>query len=512
MKEIFFRVFSATKILATLFSILLSMSAFADVSPLCNDLARYSCAPGNYKDQTGSVKSASEIQRFMSGYAEKTRQQLNEKFKTILNNPDNSYFKDLAISGLGLKSSPQCNSKDQGEQNACRENLIDGLTTLAQKQALSPLMPTASLARMANLSDVSYIMQNENYQNVISDLNKQAGKDLSNPEVEKKIKEKIFPEVKALLVERLNKLSVSEEQKKFMINKIKSIQFAGSNCTELNGNGSSGNEGGSQVVTSLLTPNAFYYSARNTFKFCSGFLLQSTSEFQIAMTIGHELSHSIDPCEIAFGPADMGFKYKNSDDLKKMEQEYPLKNVVSCLRDPKSIEAKNLTAQKQGQMGQYGGGGTYPMPNGSSYPTYPAPSGGYGEATAQAAQPKPSFCNNDQVTESFADWMGTEVLPQYIAKNYKLSPEQYREGYANADRVNCWAYPDTSDNFNYEVHPAIGKRINKILLVNPAVRSQMGCPVKHPENVYCDSEHAINSPPVEATAIKNTTQPTGAVQ
>lgn len=469
--------------------LLFSLSSLGETPMLCNDLARFSCAPGNYKDQTGAVKSASEIQTFMSAYSEKTRKQLNDRFKKILDNPDNSYFKDLAVSGLGLKNSPQCSSNSSDDIRACRENLIDGLTTLAQKQALSPLMPTASLARMASLSDVSYIMQNEVYQGVINDLNTQAGRDLSNPDVEKKIKDKIFPEIKSLIIERLNKANIPDEQKQFMVNKIKSIQFAGSNCTELN-NSALGNNGGSQVIASLLTPNAFYSSARNTFKFCSGFLLQSTSEFQIAMTIGHELSHSIDPCQIAFGPSDMGFKYKSSDDLKKMEQEYPFKNVITCLRDTKSVEAKNLTAQKS----QMGGntGGVYPVPGRSTYPTYPAP-GGYGLPAVQIPQ-KPTFCNDDQVTESFADWMGTEVLPAYIAKNYKLTPEQAREGYANTDRVNCWAYPDTSDNFNGDVHPAIGKRINKILLVNPAVRTQMGCPEKHPDNVYCNAERAIGAP------------------
>lgn len=142
-------------------AVLISPMVFADVSPLCNDLARTSCAPGSYKDQTGSVKSSSEIQRFMTAYAEKSRIQLHDKFQKILDNSDNSYFRDLALSGLGLKNSPQCSSQSEEDKKSCRENLIDGLTTLAQKQTLSPLMPTASLSRMASLSDTAYILQND---------------------------------------------------------------------------------------------------------------------------------------------------------------------------------------------------------------------------------------------------------------------------------------------------------------------------------------------------------------
>ncbi|MGZ3804367.1 MAG: hypothetical protein ACXVB4_09175 [Pseudobdellovibrionaceae bacterium] len=464
-------------------------TAFGDVPPLCNELARFSCAPGNYKDQTGFVKSSTEIQRFMSNYSEKSRVQLNEKFKKILNDPENSYFKELAISGLGLKNSPQCSSSKANDVTACQENLLEGLTALVQKQALSPLMPTASLQRMGSLSDAGYILQNEIYQGVLNDLNRQAQTDLSNPEVEKKIKEKIFPNIKSLIAERINQLSIPDEQKKFMINKVKSIQFAGSNCSEIGGGNGHGGSGG-QLISTLLIPNAFYDPGRNTFKYCSGFLLQSTSEFQIAMFIAHELSHSIDPCGLSSGPSDMSFKYKNSDDLKKMEQEFPLKNIISCLRDPRSVEARNLAAG-QGQ-------GVTPNGYGGGYP------GGAGMAQGPPSPLKPSFCVSDQITESFADWMAAEVMPQYIEKNYKLTPEQYREGYANVFRTSCWAYPDTSDNFNWDVHPAIGRRINKILLVNPKLRTQMGCPEKHPENIYCNSEKPLDS---AAAPVQTAPQP-----
>ncbi len=466
-----------TKIILTLVLTLFSLSSFGESSALCNDLARFSCAPGNYKDVTGSVKSASDMQRFMSAYGEKTRQQLNDRFKKILDNPDNLYFKDLAISGLGLKSSPQCASKSASDISACRENLIDGLSTLAQKHTLSPLLPSASLARMGSIEDVNYIMQNEVYQNVIKDLNEQVGRDLSNPDMEKKIKDKIFPEIKSLIIDRLNKANIPDDQKKDMVNKIKSIQFAGTNCTELNNPGY-GINSGSVAVTTLLMPNALYNPERNTFKFCSGFLLQSTSEFHIAMTIAHELSHSIDPCLITFGPSDMGFKYKNSNDLKKMEQEYPFKNVIACLRDPKSVEAKrNYLPQKNFWK------------NKKKYFDESTKSG-----LVELTTEKPSFCNNDQVTESFSDWLGAEVLPSYIAKNYKLTSKQAREGYANASRILCWVYPNTSDNYNFDVHPAIGKRINKILLLNPAVRSQMGCPEKHPDSIYCNADKVMTAP------------------
>lgn len=443
---------------------LFPMVATADVPAVCTDLARVTCAPGSYTDATGYVKSSSEVQRFMSSYLEKSRVQLHDKFQKILNDPNNAYFRDLSISSFGLKNSPQCLSSVASDQKTCNENLLDGLTTLAQKQILGPMMPRTSYQNMGSLRDEGYILANEEYASVAGAFKKQAESDLTNLDVEKKIKEKIFPKVKALIIERLQQLSISDEQKNFMINKIKAIQFAGSNCTKRGDDGMS--------VAPLLTPNAFYDPNRNIFKYCSGELLQSTSEFQIARTIGHELSHSIDPCGIAYGPADMGFHYKNSDDIKKMEDEFPLHNVISCLRSSSSVEAKIFHT-----------GGTS-MPSG----------GVMGTPGAMPTQPKakPSFCENDQIGESFADWMGAEILPQYIEKNYKLSPEQYREGYVNSFKLLCLVIGNETSHVTDDEHPDLEKRINNIVLVNPKIRAQMGCPIKHSTNIYCNSEQPFN--------------------
>lgn len=475
---------------------LISLSAFAEVSPLCNDLAKFACAPGSYKDGTGEIKSESEVSNFMSSYAEKLRTALRSRFDKLLNDPASSYFKDVALAGLGLKNSPQCTSSEPSEIASCRKNLLDGLTTLAQKYSLGPLMPRTGLERQGNLKELYYIIRNNQYQKVILELNDQVQKDLGNPEMAKKIQDKIFPKIKDLIIARLRQLSIPDEQRRLMINKVNSISFEGTNCEELGGQDGRGRSNG-EAVSSLLVPNAFYDPLRIIFKLCSGYLLQSTSEFQIATTIAHELSHSIDPCNVAWGPADMGFKYSTQTDLKKMEREYPIKNVIQCLRDKRSIGARHFSSDdkdsddssecpscsassmrkldmnnlmpQSGRVGENGGG---------SMPKNQSPK-------------KVSFCQDDQIGESFSDWMAAEVLPTYMEQNHKLTTQQYRNGYANARRIACSVQADDEDR---GVHPPSENRINKIILVNPKVRAQMGCPSKHPENVYCDSEKPIDSP------------------
>jgi hypothetical protein len=494
-------------------SLLLSISVLADQSPLCNDLARFACAPGSYKDGTGEIKSESEISKFMSSYADKSRTSLHDQFQKLLNSPENSYFKDVAIAGLGLKNSPQCSSTSADDISACRENLIDGLTTIAQKQALGPLMPKTGLERAGNFKDWAYIIQNNSYQKVIKSLNDQVQKDLGNSEMTKKIKDKIFPKVKELIIARLKKLTIPDEQRNLMISKISSITFEGTSCEEIGGGRGQSN---GEVVSSLLVPNAFYDPSRNIFKLCSGYLLQSTSEFQVATTIAHELSHSIDPCIIAVGPVDLGFKYSNQD-LKKMESEYPIKNIIQCLRDNRSIGARNFSSESQAKVqdpsssypNQYG---QKIIPNGYGIGSQNGGGMPVGQPTTKA-----SFCDGDQIGESFSDWMAIEVLPIYIEQNYKLTTEQYRNGYANARRLICSVQTEEVESLNKDVHPAVEKRINKIILVNPKVRAQMGCPTMHTENIYCDSEKSMdgaNEPnePNTSTAPPEMVKPAGGVR
>jgi hypothetical protein len=443
-----------TLLLSSIF--LLSISAFAETSPLCDDLANLTCAPGSYDDGTGVVKSGPEVSQFLNSYTEKSKAELRARIENTLNKPDSSYFKDLAMAGFGLKDSPQCTSSLQKDISTCHENLVDALATLAQNQALGDLMPHTELERRGGLKDLSFLIQDHTYTKIINDFSEQAQKDLNSPEAAKKIQEKTFPQVKELLVNRLNQLSIPDDQKKVMISKINSISYQGSNCAEIAGVGGS-------VVSPLLVPNAFYDAKTNTFKFCSGFLLQSTSEFQIAFIVAHELGHSIDPCYVGVGPDGLGFKYSQTKDTKEMEKEYPIKNIIQCLRDDRSIGAINLNAMFQ-----------------EKFPNQQMPTNPYASTDAL-----PSFCQQDQITESVADWIGAEVISDYISKNYKLSTDQARNGYSNIFRLSCTS-PIGGGMMFPTVHPQLEKRINKIILANPQVRSQMGCPRKPAKTVYCD--------------------------
>jgi len=487
--------------------------AQGEVSPLCEDLARFSCAPGAYKDGTGEVKSETEVSSLILEYTSKSRAEVRQRFKIALDAPENKYLEDLAMGAFGLKNSPQCESKVKSELVACRENMLDGLTALAQKQVLGPLIPQTGLERLGNLKDLSFVVNNSSYQKVINEFSAQVQKDLGQDALEKKIREDIFPKVQDLIVARLSKLDIPEKQKKMMINKVKGAVFDGSICDTKE----SRSKGGSREISSLLTPNAFYSPGQNQFGLCAGYLLQSSSEFQLVTSIAHELSHGIDPCIIAVGPEDMDFKYSETKDLRKIEAEYPIKNIIDCLRDSRSVAARNFTESPamnnynyqmnfNGNSGPYGMGLTGGGGIGGHNPQgggMIGNGGGYRPPMSASSdnEPNATFCKNDQIGESFSDWMAYEVLPKYIKQNHKLTVEQYRYGYANSRRLICKIQEDGATNTG--VHPVVEDRINKLLLVNPEVRAQMGCPPTHSKNLYCDPDKYVK--PSEASP------PTGTV-
>lgn len=491
------------------FSALFSLSSLGAADQICDDLAKFSCAPGTYDDGTGVVRSEAEVQERLRTFMASASADLRAEVTDLIRNPDSQYFRQNSMAALGLAGSPGCVPESNGRiSSSCEENLIVGLTDLIQRNSLGSLISSGENMRGGNAEELNFVMSDENYQRLVKRLNQRADRELIDQEMVGRIRERIFPDMKAAILARIRQLNVSEEQKNFMIMKISAVQFAGTDCTALN-------DKNETHLDQLLTPNAYYSPSRNTFSFCNGYLLQSTSVFSIAKTIVHELTHSIDPCQLGRGPAAQSVvAYSNPRDLRHSEIQYPFTNVIQCLRGESSINARNfdyenqrlaqlqwdqMEAQRQAQLkmqqqaattipaaavatpqGSVSGGiqGPYPYlvngmggPIGAGMPFPPRP-----EMTAD-------FCGKDQITEAFPDWMAAEVVPGYVQANYRLTQDQYRNGYGNYFRLGC---RERSAEVLQRDHPESKDRINRILLANPRVRSQMGCNSPSPAT-YCDN-------------------------
>lgn len=103
--------------------------------------------------------------------------------------------------------------------------------------------------------------------------------------------EKIFPLVKENLIASIGKLKISEERKKIMLEKIRSINLS---LPLQNKNTVMADES-----CATTTVNAYYLSSTNQFTVCAGFFNQYQSNSAIVFILTHEMGHSIDSENIA---------------------------------------------------------------------------------------------------------------------------------------------------------------------------------------------------------------------
>jgi hypothetical protein len=277
----------------------------------------------------------------------------------------------------------------------------------------------------------------------------------------KKLKKKVLPQIKELLIDKVTRMVRDPVARRNMIAKVRSIRFAGVKCQATN------------EIAGVLTTNAFYQPNNNTFTYCLGMNVLSKSRFALAFVVAHELSHSVDPCNLTIGPSDWAFKYKTVDSDSAALRQYPIANVLECLRSEKSVGAKSFFLNPPAAS-SYGTYGDYGVPS-----AYPSPS----NTQPKSFDPSTAFCSHqDQIVESFADWMAAEITPDYIAKNHpKLTTQQMRNGYSNIFKSGCGEAESDTD-----VHPLMAKRVDYLTLMQPKIRKQMGCAAQVPERITCD--------------------------
>lgn len=428
----------------------LSTVAVAADSNLCEEMAQYSCKPGTYSDGTGSITRTTDkaqprglSKQFQDALDKETRTlQLN--FQNYLKDPNNVYFKKIAIAALGLNDSADCQSENKVAQ--CNAKVVEGLVHLARKRISGDFAPAADgTPKRLDLGSAKYIINDDGFKSIADESSRRLSVGNVDPERLKNIRDKMFPQIKALLVKKVSELPIDETQKKNMVDKIKGIRFGNGDCSDY-----------APGAAEAYVPNASYSPTEQSFTVCKGFLASGRSDFNMAMIMGHELSHSIDPCHISYGPEGVGLNYSSNQGIKKMETEYPIKGLLTCLRSEKSAHAQR----------------------------YAAP------------QETDEFCDGgDQINESVADWFGDDIMAEYISKNYpELTQAQWREGVANVFRPMCMegGYPEFNE------HPTTERRVDAVLLVNPKVRAQMGCTKPQSKYVNCDAQNsdamAIASP------------------
>ena len=177
----------------------------------------------------------------------------------------------------------------------------------------------------------------------------------------------------------------------------------------------------------LFSKNDIYYErtseGKMRLRFGGAYLQSGKSWFNIIFSLSHELSHSIDPCEL---------------------KSIPGVSIASYDRLAACFMKTGLVAQRKNRH---------------------------------------ECGENDQLSEAFADWMAVQITEGALKTfSTEFHGTQLTNAAMNAVRDLCEQEDEDADT---EFHPSPQVRIQEIFGKNPGIRSLLGCAPSH-ETEYCN--------------------------
>ncbi len=477
--------------------------------PECEDLTNLSCSQSEINDKTGGGPShpmnAAGDDSYLDQYANKKAEEFRPEIKTkvghLIKTVSNDALEKLKSafnfssseckadqrSGCGhledilaqeyldqiLMTSKGCREEHPSVQ--CDRDAVSNL--FIQGESISDIQnrPAGELGRETKL------LQKEIFESVRGRF--------ENVKYLDKIQNKIFPDVRdevlAFVNDYFKPLPTDSpdlsKRKKETAEKIKAVigkvWFRGFDCTNAQRKKESDVYVEKRFSFSNSRVNNSFYNPEpvNGVRLCEGTVIQNPSEFKIVKTLAHEIAHSVDPCSAGGMNRVVKYSEKKAGEsqsayMNRLNQEFPFKGVLSCLRGANSVEATRVEP--------------------TTLPHIPAQPG-FGVTADDIKQMQiekdVAFCQGtDQLTEGFPDWLAAQVLPKYMKKHHpELTQDDYTKGYANAERGRCGQKSVDSHSTNED-------RINQILLNQPQIRAQMGCKHAKPDrNDACAAEPYI---------------------
>lgn len=282
--------------------------------------------------------------------------------------------------------------------------------------------------------------------------------------------ERLFKNVREALVNKISS-QTSEPMTTELLKRIKSVKFDSKLCASSN-----------YSADYTLTAPAVYENKPHSFTVCPQIIVGGLNDTQLSIIIGHEITHSIDSCVLvqtvgqnskkSFPPL-IKFSPKARVEDANLLKNHPYGSVLKCLRQENSAAARMIPIT---------GPDWFFLSESKINPVV------Y------------QLCQNDQVNESFADWLGIEAAVDSLHETQKnMTQEELENEYASVYSTKCnEKLPVTNQ------HPSLDRRANGILGVNPKVRELLKCNSKDQRNIYCvpPEKNATNSAQKAAKKIK----------
>jgi hypothetical protein len=420
----------------------------------CKNMYQYACTPGERDDGTGvaDIGEATVTAQRVAPVDTALSKKIYQLFFETFTDPKQVYFRQTAMSVFSMDKDKKCNSKDKESLDICARELSKKSLPVFLK-AFYPMSKDEQIEKFKEMyngisvKDLDFFVSSAQFTKIARTIRKPifAKVDEKVGALSVKIETSIFPDLKFAIIDQVRNYVQDRSVAEMLVNKINSIEFEGSDCGSLN-------ETFTANLSQTMRANAFYDLMSNSFLYCKGALLQSSSIFSIVFVLGHELSHSIDPCSIGLGPKAYRFNYSGKHiSRKQAEAEYPFGGLLQCLRSDQSVNAQST--DDLFFLNRW-----FKSNSSMKYDSFD------------------KFCSDDQIGESFADWMAAELLAKYVSKNLaNLTTEQMRIGFGNSMRALCQDSPHKKAWNDIEAHPKTEDRINKILMANPNVIKLLKC-------------------------------------
>ncbi len=420
----------------------------------CQDFHRAGCEDEKFQfDGTNEVRTEEEWQMRVKEGTRLTEKELQEELKIGLKKLSESDWNSY----LSLKKRDSKCGKYPATQD-CINDLSSKEATEIVQRLVSPKKAPAVLLDLKKNKDKEESLVLRKLK--ISELEKRYSSKLLDriryKDDEQKVK-KMAIELKDELIQKILTYITDESQRKIILSRLENTEFSGFECE------------GNDHLKSYFFKGAFITNEldkRHTVSYCGGNLSTNNSAFSMAYLLVHEFSHSIDPCNLR--PTD-----KSKFDRVFLESQHPFSNVIACLRSPDSVEAD------------------------------------FREEMFNPESTNDVFCRNDQIAESFSDWLAAEVVPSYIKKVYpNLKASDYKQGYLNISRTLSCVAQINSTSFNppVPIYPSPSNRINRLMMANPQIRKSVGCKESAQRITYCNGANDPSKlrPPVKKTSSKST--------
>jgi hypothetical protein len=399
----------------------------------CNNLEQEICKDGSFNDGTGTVTLPSNSKDKITEFILNNQADLEKELLNDLKDSDSELFKKA--SGIFKTQDRSVLVQKMIEWfGISQKNKIEKITSLAESQGYS-------------VDDLSDLLTEPDFTEAFIHLENKAQKKIEKSENLNTAKTKVFPRVKKTLLKRIDNLPISEKDREEFRKAIKEIEFGGADC------------GGGLAV--VYEPSA--YIGNKKFNVCGGLLQDGLfTEYTLAFTLAHELSHSVDPCN---------YSLRVLEDRRSKQVSYPLPDLIACLSDEKSL---GLKVNNKGDAS--------------------VPEDG-------------DDCIMTRIGEATADTFAADVLADYMdqyAEN--LSPAQKIVAVENAGRIFCTdrnykaADRDLPRDPN-KPHPTDDVRLNRILAQQPQLRAILGC-AKKEEHKYCGSNSVQRLSRKEEAGVK----------